>query len=172
MTCQKNSTVHDFRASTVLPPLRIVMQSNRGMKVIGEIRRERLAQLREELRGISFADMNERMGRNRRDATLSQVSQAAPNTRTGRARQIGDDQARDIETAFNKPHGWMDRDPEIDHLQAQLQASSGATDGAWPFGTIRPEQWQALSQQQRDAVEQLIASFAGPSKTVATGTRG
>lgn len=152
------------------------MQSNQVMKVIGEIRRERLAQLRDELRGISFADMNDRMGRNRRDATLSQVSQAAPNTRTGRARQIGDDQARDIEKAFGKPHGWMDRDPEIDRLIAQLQAmsdpKSAASERTLPFGTIQPEQWQALTQEQRQAVEQLIVSLAGPSKKAATGTRG
>ena len=146
------------------------------MKVIGEIRRERLALLIAELGHISFADMNERMGRVRRDATLSQVMQAAPNTRSGRPRQMGDDQARDIERVFQKPHGWMDRDPEMDRLEAQLRAviaeEPAAAYRVWPFASIQPEQWRALTDLQRNAVEQLIASFTAPSETLATGTGG
>lgn len=146
------------------------------MKVIAEIRRERLALLIAELGDISLAAMNDRLGRLRRDATLSQVLKSAPNTRTGRPRQMGDDQARDIERVFQKPYGWMDRDPDMDRMETQLRVMMAEEPAAayrvWPFASIQPEQWRALTDLQRNAVEQLIASFTAPSETLATGTGG
>lgn len=146
------------------------------MKCIGDIRRERLAQLRDELGGISFADMNDKLGRNRRDATLSQVAAAAPNSASGRPRQMGDDQARAIETAFGKPAGWMDRDPDFERLLQQINAPQGASNVAsyvsWPFSSVRPEHWRTLTPEQKTAVEQLIVSLAPLKETAATGTDG
>jgi hypothetical protein len=92
---------------------------NHGMKCIGEIRRQRLRALLDE-KGLSLADLSEKLGRTRRDATLSQLLSAAPNTRTGRPREMGSDQARDIERVMGLPEGWMDRDPAYDEALAEL----------------------------------------------------
>lgn len=145
------------------------MLSNHTMKVIGEIRRERLSLLRRELGNLSFAEMNARMGRIRRDATLSQVAKASPNTRTGRPRQMGDDQAREIERVFGKPEGWMDRDPEIDALEARVKSLTAQEPTAiyrlWPFARVTSDQWAAITPPQRAAVEQLILSLQPVSET-------
>lgn len=128
--------------------------------------------LRKEHGNLTFSEMNVRLGRLRRDATLSQVAQAAPNTRTGRPRQMGDDQARDIERAFDKPVGWMDRDPEMDALEERLRSLTPQEPAAvyrlWPFSRVTAEQWIALAPPQRDAVEQLILNLQPLSETAKT----
>jgi hypothetical protein len=134
------------------------------MKTCAEIRRLRLAQLRQET-GLSYADMNEKLGRGRLDATLSQIAKQAPNTRSGKARQMGDDQARTIERAFDKPTGWMDRDPEFDELQRQLERSIRepvpAGYSAWPFKRLDAARVRALSPEAFGAVEdQLLVAVA------------
>jgi phage repressor protein C with HTH and peptisase S24 domain len=80
------------------------------MKPIAEIRRENLGLLRE--RFGSWASLNTELGRDRRDSTLSQIYNKAPDSKTGRPRQMGDVQARDIEALLKiKEPLWMD----IDH---------------------------------------------------------
>lgn len=76
------------------------------MKTADEIRRERLAELvREAGSQVAVAD---RLGKNK-----NQVYQwLLPSERDG-ARDIGHDMAREIETAFKKPRGWLDNDPEL-----------------------------------------------------------
>lgn len=79
------------------------------MKTVEEVRRERLALLRKEL-GTLVA-LNEKLGLNARDATLSQILNSAKNSRTGTAKQMGSKLARDLESACGKEVGWMDTDP-------------------------------------------------------------
>jgi hypothetical protein len=134
------------------------------MNTCGEIRRLRLSQLRHET-GLNYAEMNERLGRNRLDATLSQIAQQQPNTRTGKARQMGDEQARNIERAFDKPTGWMDRDPEFDELQRQLDRAvrepAPAGYSAWPFKRLDASRVRALPAEAFAALEdQLLAAVA------------
>jgi hypothetical protein len=80
-----------------------------GMKTVEEVRRVRLAQLRQEAR--SLVALNEKLGLSARDATLSQILNEAKNSRTGTPKQMGSKLAREIEVACGKEVGWMDTDP-------------------------------------------------------------
>lgn len=154
----KHSTVPLMNASTVLRHDAGVVLSNAWMKGIGQIRRERLALLLKET-AATLADISEKLGRSRRDATLSQVANAAPNTRTGKARQMGDEQARAIERAFGKPTGWFDRDPYIDELEAQLAMRVGEplpTYGGWPFSRVPMSRVLRLDSAARQRVEDAL----------------
>lgn len=169
MTFDQHSTVPVSPASTVLHHANGAMPFNDGMRCIGEIRRLRLLRLKQEL-GLTFADMSVRLGRSRRDATLSQVAQSAPNTRSGRPRQLGDDQARLIETTFGKEVGWMDRDPLFDELSERVIALEAREPSApsrfgWPLRRVQPAQLRALTPAQLDAVEALILSMIPVEQT-------
>jgi DNA-binding transcriptional ArsR family regulator len=81
---------------------------NTRMKTIDEIRRERLAMLRDECGGAG--KLAERI-----EKSPSQVSQwlnASENSGTGKPRGISDDICRRLEETFEKPRGWMDADPD------------------------------------------------------------
>lgn len=156
--------------------------SNAGMKVVAHIRRERLAQLKAELR-LSYADMNELLGRSRRDATLSQIGNAAPNSRTGRPRQLGDDQARELERVFNKPMGWFDTDPAFDSdPNAQASQLTHAAEpvtryNSWPFARISKSAIERLTPDQMLRLEDVILGAllllnSSHHQAPATGTTG
>lgn len=169
MTCHQHSTVPVFTASTVLHHLNGALPFNSGMRCIGEIRRLRLLRLKQEL-GLTFAEMSVRLGRSRRDATLSQIAQSAPNSRSGRPRQLGDDQARLLERTFEREVGWMDRDPLLDELEARLGGHHVHDSGldlpyGWPLKRVRPRQLMDLTEAQRDAVEALILSMLPAEET-------
>lgn len=148
--------------------------SNPGMKVISTIRRERLQQLLTE-RGLTLSDFNDKMGRSRRDATLSQILNANKNSHSGKPRSLGDEQARAIEAKFELPTGWLDRDPDMDRLSGQLLEAREATTtyNAWPFPRIARAAIAALSPGQLQQIEDLLLSalqLAAPSHLAATGT--
>lgn len=82
-----------------------------GMKTVEEVRRERLALLRKE--AGSLVALNEKLGLNSRDATLSQILNEAKNSRTGTPKQMGSKLARQLEAACGKDVGWMDTDPAL-----------------------------------------------------------
>lgn len=90
------------------------------MKTSTEIRRENLNILIE--RYGSIANLNAQLGRNRKDATLSQIRKGSVHSGTGRPRIMGDTMAREIETKLSLGYGWMDADhsreafPEEDDL--------------------------------------------------------
>lgn len=86
------------------------------MKTVEEVRRERLAQLRAE--AGSLVALNTKLGLNARDATLSQILNAAKNSRTGTPKQMGSKLARELELACGKEVGWMDTDPAL--LERQM----------------------------------------------------
>lgn len=158
------------------------------MKVIAQIRRERLAQLVRET-GLTYADISVRLGRSRRDATLSQIANAAKNTRTGRPRQMGDDQARALEAAFDKPQGWFDADPDLDARIGGSQSAQSAawaaregttayTPAGWPFARVRLRDLLDLSASQALLVETMLLSALALAKndphqkSAGTGTTG
>jgi transcriptional regulator with XRE-family HTH domain len=128
------------------------------MKVIAQIRRERLAQLKTET-GLSYADMSERLGRSRRDATISQIANASPNSRTKRPRQMGDDQARAFELAFGKPVGWFDTDPELDDAQGQAYRVAEPLPSygtPWPFRRVSASAISRLPAPALNRLEDLL----------------
>jgi hypothetical protein len=80
-----------------------------SMRTVEEIRVARLLQLRVEFGTLS--KLNELLQLDRRDSTLSQYINAAPNSRTGKAKMMGSPLARRLEAACSKEVGWMDNDP-------------------------------------------------------------
>lgn len=145
--------------STTLHHMRSGLLSNQLMKLIGQIRRERLIVLQRET-GLSYADINFKLGRSRRDGTLSQIANKAPNSRTGKPRQMGDEQARELETAFDKPEGWFDRDPDFDDLLNQhtllIAAEKTGVYDTWPFQSVSRERFMRLPEEEKRRIEALI----------------
>lgn len=80
------------------------------MKTIAETRRIRLDML-VKLHGDSLAKLNEVLGLDRTDATLSQIRTQAKHSKTGKPRSMGDDLARRIENTLLLERGWMDTPP-------------------------------------------------------------
>lgn len=78
---------------------------------IGDIRRTNLGVLRDRYGG--WAALNVALGRSTRDATLGQVWNQSPDSKTGRPRQMGDRLAREIEARLKLAPGWMDA-PQTD----------------------------------------------------------
>jgi hypothetical protein len=135
-----------------------------------------------EERALRLSDLNRLLDRPTRDSTLSQILNAAPDSKTGKPRQMGDEQARTLERLFDKPTGWMDRDPEFDELQRQLERAirepAPAGYSAWPFKrldasrvrALPPEAFAALEDQLLAAVnmaERMAPAQASPGKRAA-----
>jgi len=59
----------------------------------------------------SFADLNRALGRNERDATFSQIANAAPDSKTGEPRRMGSKLARAIEAGLQLPAAALDGPP-------------------------------------------------------------
>lgn len=79
---------------------------------LSEIRRANLLFLIEQYG--SLKRLNIALGRKSNDATLSQIKNKAPSSRTGTVRNMGVAIARDIEKKLNYDFGWMDvAHPEI-----------------------------------------------------------
>jgi len=130
------------------------------MKCIGQIRRERLHELQRS-HGMTLAELNEKLGRDRRDATLSQVLNAAPITRTGRVRVMGSEQARSIEAAFGLDEGWLDTDPDFDRLQQRTNQDVKPAENppAWPFRRIPPDTLLSIPQDELVRLEDYLIGF-------------
>lgn len=144
-----------------------------GMKTIGAIRRERLAELMRQ-RDLTYAAINDKLGRNRRDATLSQIAQAAPDSKTKKPREMGDAQARAIEAAFELGTGWFDRDPEFDALEQRYRtlqttiAEKPATYGpAWPFRKVTLEQISRLPPELIESFDNVLFNLITAQDAVA-----
>lgn len=82
------------------------------MKTIAETRRIRLDMLVKR-HGDSLAKLNEVLGLDRTDATLSQIRTQAKHSKTGKPRSMGDDLARRIENTLLLERGWMDTPPTL-----------------------------------------------------------
>lgn len=91
--------------------IRYVMDA---MKVIQEIRLENLKTLQRECGSV--VKLAERLKRSQ--GQVSQLLNESVDKKTGKRKQIGDAQARHIESSFGKERGWMDNDHSS--LAAQL----------------------------------------------------
>lgn len=130
--------------------------SNYGMRTIEEIRRLRLKQLAEEFG--SYAELNAKLGNDRRDSSLSQIANQSSNSKGGSPKSMGSPTARSLERVCSKPRGWMDNDPSLGAAAApSLPPSMPPPD----FHEIRApsrSEWQVLRdlevypQEERDKV--------------------
>ena len=99
---------------------------NAAMRTIEEVRRARLAILVEEFG--SYAEINVKLDRDRRDSTLSQIKNESVNSKGGAAKTMGSATAREIELACGKPLGWMDSDPDAWPFTSQLREAIATLD--------------------------------------------
>jgi len=84
------------------------------MLLISETRLIRLEMLIKKYGSLS--KLNEAAGYSKTDATLSQIRNKAPHTKTGTPRAMGDPVARRLEKNLNLEAGWMDTPPSYDEL--------------------------------------------------------
>ncbi len=92
------------------------------MRTIEEVRHDWLLRLVE--KHGTVADLNAALGRTRTDATLTQIKNKAPNTRTGKVRSMGSDLAREIEEKLGMERGTLDHEPKE-------EPQSGDAQGPW-----------------------------------------
>ncbi len=118
---------------------------NPGMKTVEQVRRLRLAQLRQQFG--SWAKLNAALGMVATDSTFSQIM--SPTTK----KDMGSDLARRLETACQKELGWMDTDPDLEAAR-------------WPFLTVARDAvagLDAAQMAQLEAVMTALLASSGPS---------
>ena len=115
--------------------------SNSRMKTVEEVRRARLAMLVKEFK--SYAELNEKLGRPRRDATLTQYANQSVGSKTAKRKGMGSATARLLESACKKEPGWMDTDPEL-----------------WPFLDIDHQKVTKLLGRHRNQLEGALLMTA------------
>lgn len=128
-----------------------------AMQTIDETRRQKLAILVGQ-HGNSLAKLNEALGMDRTDATLSQIRTQAPHSKTGKRRVMGDDLARKIEDRLGLERGWMDTPPS---LSEQYGQSDPRTLALQVFESLPPEEWATALR--------LLGALAKPTPN---GTHG
>lgn len=133
------------------------------MKTSTEIRRENLNILIE--RYGSIANLNGQLGRNRKDATLSQIRKGSVHSGTGRPRIMGDTMAREIETKLSLGYGWMDADhsgeafPEEDDLIYLRRLNVSACCGASGVQNYEDEAFVEQIQVSRPWFQENISKI-------------
>lgn len=127
-----------------------------AMQTISETRLTRLAMLVKQ-HGGSLAALNEAIGLDRTDATLSQIRTKAPHSRTGKPRVMGDDLARKIEEKLSLGLGWMDTPPSYAELHGE---EDPRTKVMLLMEALPPDQWPTAVR--------LLDALTQP----ATGTHG
>lgn len=128
------------------------------MQIVSETRLIRL-QMLVKRSGDSLANLNEAIGLDRTDATLSQIRTKAPHSKTGKPRVMGDDLARKIEQKLSLGLGWMDTPPSYLEL---LGDDDPRTKVMQLMEAMPPDQWATAVR--------LLDALAQPAK--ATGTHG
>lgn len=118
------------------------MLSNLRMKPISEIRLQNVERLVREA-GTAEA-LAEKSGLS--PVYLSQIRSRAIDVKTGKPRNLGSAAARKLEKGMSKPVNWMDADHN---------ATPPDQDG-WPFPRIEQSEFSALTQAQRDAIEDWV----------------
>lgn len=131
------------------------------MKTVEEVRRERLALLREE--AGTLVALNLKLGFNTRDATLSQILNAAKNSRTQTPKQMGSKLARDLERVCGKEIGWMDTDPELVDRGMEPAVAEVAT----AISVLPQKQRDWVLKTVRDAISLAQETIAVNGKNVA-----
>ncbi len=128
------------------------------MQTISETRLTRLAMLVKK-HGGSLAKLNEAIGLDRTDATLSQIRTKAPHSKTGKPRVMGDDLARKIEEKLSLGLGWMDTPPSYAELHGE---EDPRTKVLLLMESMPPDQWPTAVR--------LLDALAQPAQ--GTGTNG
>lgn len=125
-----------------------------GMKTVSQIRRENLLLLLEE--HGSLANLNERLGLPRTDATLSQIKNQSTTSR-GKPKMMGDTIARRIEGALDLPQGWMDND-QTPKSSRQLRIEHAL------------KAMEQMEDHQLDQAVKIIDTLAEPAAPRGNGT--
>lgn len=92
------------------------------MKIVEDVRRERLQMLVDEFGTLSA--LNDKLGLNARDSTLSQYLNQWTKPGTDRPKVMGSGMARRLEQACGKEAGWMDTDPQLEAAAIAYEALS------------------------------------------------
>jgi hypothetical protein len=121
-----------------------------GMQTISETRIARLAMLVEK-HGGSLAKLNEALGLDRTDSTLSQIRTGAAHSKTGKTRGMGDNLARKIEERLGLAHGWMDTPPGYADMHPDDRISHVM------------KVMEAMPEWQRDQAMRLVDTIAEPA---------
>ena len=129
-----------------------------AMQTISETRLARLAILVKQ-HGDSLARLNEALGLDRTDATLSQIRTKAPHSKTRKPRVMGDELARKIEEKLSLEHGWMDTPPSHAEL---LSDDDPRAKVLLLMEAMPPDQWATVVRLV-DAVAQPIKKISGQS---------
>lgn len=107
--------------------------------------------------GGSLANLNEAIGLERTDATLSQIRNRSVHSTSGKPRAMGDDLARKIENKLKLPVGWMDTPPSYAEMHGE---EDPRTKVMQLMEAMPPDQWQTAVR--------LLDALAQP----ANGTHG
>lgn len=125
-----------------------------AMKTIGEIRHTNLLTLIDRYGGN--AELNERLGLARNDATVSQLKNRSPDSKTGAPKTMGDKFARHIEVSLGLEHGWMDNDHSVTRY------------GEGAIATVLAAM-EAMTPLQQKQLVKVVAALAEPSPKASNG---
>ncbi len=104
------------------------------MQSIGDIRRKNLGLLKD--RFGTWVALNRALNRNERDATLGQIWNQNPDSKTGKPREMGTSLARGIERTLDLHAGWMDT-PTVTAPDANAVTALDPTPYDDPARTVR-----------------------------------
>ncbi len=121
--------------SAALTHANLASRCNRGVKIVEDVRRARLQELRAEVG--SLAELNVLLGLKRNDSTLSQILNQSAGSKSDKPKTMGSAMARALEKACGKPTGWMDTDPEA----------------GWPFELLTRAMFEGATERQKGAIE-------------------
>lgn len=125
------------------------------LQTIAETRRARLEQLIQKYGKL--ADLNVALGYERTATTLARIRNSNERKdRPGKAFQMGDAQAREIEMKLELPRGWMDTPPGFEALEEQ---------GARQL----LELFSQLPSAEKAKAVRLLDALAEPPKAQANG---
>lgn len=144
-----------------------VRYSMKAMKTIADIRRDNLLSLIA-MHG-SIANLNVALKMTRTDATLSQIKNASPDSKTGVPKSMGDAIARRIEVELRLERGWMD------NIQGSEDHEATGPAFGWPFRTVSRQQLNLLEDEELAHIEAGIlltikdrnGELQTPAKTIA-----
>lgn len=118
------------------------------MQTVQDTRRTRLGMLKQ--KHGKWADLNAAIGWEKTNARLSQISSGTIRSDRGTPYTMGDETAREIETALNLPTGWMDTPPSY----AELHGESDPKAMALMVMEQMPEDMQRQALRLLDALAQ------------------
>jgi len=124
------------------------------MKTIEEIRHDWLLRLVE--KHGTVANLNAALGRTRTDATLTQIKNKAPNTRSGKVRSMGSDLAREIEERLGIERGTLDHEPKEGLPVEGSHASPAQTDDEQWF----LEKWRNAREEAQEVARFVLSRSA------------